>query len=455
MTSRLSTLGGIVFVGVLVLTAPAAAVDVTETVDETTDAANDTVDDTTEDTTESADDTTDDATESTDDATDRTTESPTDPVDETANPVTETTDEVTETTDEVTETTDEVTETTDEVTETTLVDRVSVDGDLRWTLDDVLVTAPLSTPPTVGGTAVVGVDAGVEPRLGPTSPDRDAGATTTTRVAADDGAASPEASSDDATSGEGTKTPSDGETGDPVVPLTAGAATLGLAGFLSGAGRQFLTLVGSSSTTVAAPASSTAGTTPAATADAAGWRERLWRILGLFGYQRYDDSDPLEHDARAAIHDLLQEQPGTYLSAIAEETDLPLPTVRYHLKVLEREHCVVGEKIRGKRRFFPAGTEPSTLAATLGDDGAAAVLETLARHGPDSVSGLAERVDRDVSTVTHHLQRLDDDGLVEREREGRAVVNRLAADVRDVLGAQGVDDGSGGSGTAAPAVNSD
>jgi DNA-binding transcriptional ArsR family regulator len=42
-------------------------------------------------------------------------------------------------------------------------------------------------------------------------------------------------------------------------------------------------------------------------------------------------------------------------------------------------------------------------------------------------------VDRDASTVSHHLSRLEADGLVERERDGPAVVNRLAPATRAAL----------------------
>jgi DNA-binding transcriptional ArsR family regulator len=65
------------------------------------------------------------------------------------------------------------------------------------------------------------------------------------------------------------------------------------------------------------------------------------------------------------------------------------------------------------------------------------VLEALAESA-DSVSGLADRIDRDPSTVSHHLSRLEDDGLIHREREGQAVTNRLAPGVAAVFG-RGVD----------------
>lgn len=162
-------------------------------------------------------------------------------------------------------------------------------------------------------------------------------------------------------------------------------------------------------------------------------REWGWHVGGLFGYQRFDDTDPLEHDTRAAVYRVIERTDGAYLSEISRATGIPLSTVRYHLKILEYENRVSTAKMRGKRLYFPAGTEPSALEAALKDDGATAVLAALAAGGPASVSGLAEALDRDVSTISHHLTQLAEDGLVNREREGRAVINRLEPDVRAAL----------------------
>lgn len=164
-----------------------------------------------------------------------------------------------------------------------------------------------------------------------------------------------------------------------------------------------------------------------------GWRGPWRWLAGLFGYQRYDDSDPLEHETRAALLEAIEDGDEPYLAALARTADVPLSTARYHLKILERESAVRSVKLRGKRLYVPAGEEPSALEAALADDGAAAVLETLANSGPETVSGLAARLGRDVSTVTHHLQALESAGLVERERDGRAVRNRLAPAVRETM----------------------
>jgi predicted transcriptional regulator len=162
--------------------------------------------------------------------------------------------------------------------------------------------------------------------------------------------------------------------------------------------------------------------------------EQRWVLRSMAGlYSKYDDSDPLDHDARDRLHGTIDEAPGTHLSALCERADVSLSTARHHLRVLEGEGLVSSVKQRGKRRYYPADASDRELAAAMADDAAATVLETLVHTGPAPVSTLAEELDRDPSTVTHHLKRLDEDGLVVRERDGRAVVNRLAPDAADAL----------------------
>lgn len=214
-------------------------------------------------------------------------------------------------------------------------------------------------------------------------------------------------------------------------PLATGAAAVGGAAVGGLALRQGYVMASGSGGTSGTALWSSGQTVASSAAEAL--REWGWRVGGLFGYQRFDDSDPLEHDTRVAIYRVIETTDGAYLSEISRATGVPLSTVRYHLKILEYEDRVATAKMRGKRLYFPAGTEPSALEAALKDDGATAVLAALAAGGPASVSGLAEALDRDVSTISHHLTQLAEAGLVNREREGRAVINRLEPEVRAAL----------------------
>ena len=149
---------------------------------------------------------------------------------------------------------------------------------------------------------------------------------------------------------------------------------------------------------------------------------RLWRVV-VAGYNRTDD--PLDHESREALYECILEEPGVYLSALSERADVPLSTARYHLDVLTSECLVTDEKTRGKRRFYPS-TGAGESPAILHEEALVTVISTLGECGRLSVTELAAEIDRDPSTVSHHLSRLHEAGLVERRRENHQVMNRLS-----------------------------
>jgi DNA-binding transcriptional ArsR family regulator len=163
--------------------------------------------------------------------------------------------------------------------------------------------------------------------------------------------------------------------------------------------------------------------------------ERLPEVIGL-GYAKWAGRDPLDHETRDTLCERVESSPGTYLTELADAVDEPMGTVRHHLKILEREGLIEGAKLRGKRRYYPVGETPDALDAAMSQDGPREVLVTLAEVGDASVSTIADALDRDPSTVSHHLSRLEEDDLVERERDGRSKVNRLAPATEAALAPQ-------------------
>lgn len=154
-------------------------------------------------------------------------------------------------------------------------------------------------------------------------------------------------------------------------------------------------------------------------------------------YSRYDGSNPLDNVTRAKIFATVGDAPGLSLSALSERAEIPRSTVRYHVRILEEEGLVETATVRGKHRVHPAGNDNPELAASLSDDSTAELLETVAHDGPASVSDLAAALDRTPGTVSYHLERLADDGLIERERAGNAVVTTLADDVAAAMNTAG------------------
>lgn len=161
-------------------------------------------------------------------------------------------------------------------------------------------------------------------------------------------------------------------------------------------------------------------------------------VPGLFvlaGAIRNGDGDPLDNEVRAEIHDAVEEESVIRLTRLAADLDVGTSTVRYHVRILDDARMVDVETIWGKRWLSVPTVERTDvlLAAALDDEALASVFEVLSDRDPASVSELAAVLDRAPSTVSYHLQRLANAGLVERERDGSSVRTSLADEIQERL----------------------
>ena len=147
----------------------------------------------------------------------------------------------------------------------------------------------------------------------------------------------------------------------------------------------------------------------------------------------------LDSEPRAILYEAVTGSPGISMTEVAEKASLPLSTARYHSRVLTNEDVIDEEKIRGKRRLFPAAMGPDRreLAAAMADDATASLLAATFHLEPVGVCDLAEELDRSASTISYHLTRLEEASLLERERDGDYTVVRLDPAVRSALDPDG------------------
>lgn len=142
------------------------------------------------------------------------------------------------------------------------------------------------------------------------------------------------------------------------------------------------------------------------------------------------DGPALANDNRRRVFLQVGETPGAHIAALVDATGIPRSTVRYHLRVLDDAGLIAGGRVGGKHRYVPIGVD-LRVAAALHDEPTRSVADAVARFEPVSVTGLAEELDRAPSTVSHHLDRLDEAGLLERERDGGRMLLRLHPDSRN------------------------
>lgn len=135
----------------------------------------------------------------------------------------------------------------------------------------------------------------------------------------------------------------------------------------------------------------------------------------------------LTHPIRRAVYDHVHEDPGTYPARIADILERDASTVHHHVDRLADGGLVIDERCGRCRHLFPSDGMPPmarTVAVALHRPVQRDVLLVLAEADDRSLTELAERVDRAVPTVHHHVATLVEAGLVVDDATGRS--RRLA-----------------------------
>lgn len=164
----------------------------------------------------------------------------------------------------------------------------------------------------------------------------------------------------------------------------------------------------------------------------------LLQFLLVLGFRRVRPGNVLEHPLRRTLHAAIGAEPGLDLAGCAAATGANRETIRYHLALLVCCGKVVEESRSGSVRYFPH--DPCltpvrrALHHALRNESLAPMLAAI-RDAPGlSRQELAERLRVSGPSATRQVQRLIEDGLVERERRGRWTCYRLTPGCTDAFG---------------------
>jgi DNA-binding transcriptional ArsR family regulator len=160
----------------------------------------------------------------------------------------------------------------------------------------------------------------------------------------------------------------------------------------------------------------------------AAWLLSQGKVLAPLGggmvaaYARVSGNEVLTHDARQEVYERVKSQPGVSFHELNDQVEFGASTLNYHLRVLERNGFVTRLKDGRYVRFFDrqsgayAGGRKVALSALKNQTTAAIAREILRRPGVAQCD-LASRFDIAASTVNWHVKRLQDAGLVEKQRD--------------------------------------
>lgn len=171
-------------------------------------------------------------------------------------------------------------------------------------------------------------------------------------------------------------------------------------------------------------AGSASGTAAAA---GAAWYTRAWRyakyLPGLLPlYSRIQPDELLDHPKRQRIYELVDATPGIHLSQMARELDVPWGTLVHHLRKLEKGDLITSEDKSGKRCFFLPGQVTGAqrdILPALENETARRIAEFYADNPGASQNEAANALDHSPALISWHLSKLEEAGVVTRERVGR------------------------------------
>jgi len=148
-------------------------------------------------------------------------------------------------------------------------------------------------------------------------------------------------------------------------------------------------------------------------------------------------------DVRGRILNAVSSKPGIHMRELGRTVGLSLSGVGHHLRVLEEEGLVVGLSDGYYRRFFPSHLvlEPEArrldnadrrLLAECRRTPSLAIILSLAVDGPLTHREIGHRLRKSKGTVSYHLSRLVDAGLVNMGRGSAEGTYELADPKRAV-----------------------
>ena len=156
-------------------------------------------------------------------------------------------------------------------------------------------------------------------------------------------------------------------------------------------------------------------------------------ILVFLGYRT--SRHPLDHKKRSRIYGCIRDRPGITAAEIARATGINRGTTRYHLSRLREAGLVSAVNRGGRVGYFQSGYDATskTICCHLRNDTRREIFALLLDHPGITQSEIANEIEISRSAAAWHLQRLDADGCIASDRDGRAVRYALTDDALEVF----------------------
>ncbi len=125
--------------------------------------------------------------------------------------------------------------------------------------------------------------------------------------------------------------------------------------------------------------------------------------------------DTLELGPRKKIYQTIEDSPGLHLRQIDRKIDIPLGTIRYHLRVLEKKNLITSKKEGKYKRFYAKGSidrSDKKILSSLRKEIPRTIILFLMEYSGSTHKEINEALDIAPSTLSYHLKKLRKKNMV-------------------------------------------
>ncbi|SDJ33638.1 Winged helix-turn-helix DNA-binding [Halovenus aranensis] len=142
-----------------------------------------------------------------------------------------------------------------------------------------------------------------------------------------------------------------------------------------------------------------------------------------------NEEDVLELETRKEIFEYVQANPGAHFSQLKRDLDMETGLVQHHLSTLEDYDVLTSEDHQGKRRLFVAEElteEERAILSSLRYETTRHILLFLVEESTARNGAIAEELGVSPPTVSWHVSRLVENGIVSEVEDGRTTYYTVA-----------------------------
>lgn len=142
-----------------------------------------------------------------------------------------------------------------------------------------------------------------------------------------------------------------------------------------------------------------------------------------------NEKDEVDSENRKRIYSYIQKNPGAHLRMITRELEVGMGATQHHLDILEKSGKIKSRRINIYRHYYPIEVLDAehNILAFLRQETAMDILTYLMDHPRSTQSDITHFIGFSAPTISWHMSRLEDAGLVSSVKEGRttryAIVN--------------------------------